>query len=252
MSCPAFDQGSAPNDVHSQHLVSGHSIASSWDGILTDIEVYLKEASLVFTAVMPLGFANIGLKKPFCPLVVAIGVEPKTVVFEDAKAVAKSVKINILAKASFDNIDVAVWEFTSLSGSGPKLPSLDPKLDGPVTEFRHPFASTLGIAVAPFKQPGSEGSLGTFLTCGDGDELLGLTAAHVVRPPPPMFPDNYGLSVQATDRHHEEIIALGYKAYRLGIKRIQTKVGNLLQGIKLSRRRSGGPRDCRVGWTMAR
>ena len=152
--------------------VNGHPIASSWDGILTDIEVYLQGARLAFTAVMPLGFANVGSKKPFCPLVVAIGVEPETVAFEDAKAVAESVKLNILAKAGFDDIDVAVWEFTtSFSGSGAKLPSLDPELDGPVTEFRHPFASTLGIAVAPLKQPGYEGSLGMFLTRGDGDEL---------------------------------------------------------------------------------
>jgi hypothetical protein len=165
--------------------VNSHHIASSWDGILTDIEAYLKGAGLVFTAVMPLGFANVGSKKPFCPLVVAIGVEPETVAFEDAKSVAESVKRNILAKASFDDVDVAVWEFTtSLSGgAGAKLPSLDPELDDPVTKFRHPFASTLGIAVAPLKQPGYEGSLGMFLTHGDGDELLALTAAHVVRPP---------------------------------------------------------------------
>jgi hypothetical protein len=177
---------------------------------------------------MALGFANVGTKMAFCPLVVTVGVEPETI----AKSVAEHVKMNILTKAGFDDIEVAIWEFaTSFSSAGPGLPSLDPELDGTVTEFRHPFASTLGIAVAPLKQIGYEGTLGMFMTRSDGSELLGITAAHVARPPP-MFPDNKGLSEKSAERHHEEIVVLGYEAYQLAVKRVETQIGNLQQGIE--------------------
>ena len=146
--------------------VNGHCIPPVWDDILTRIEVYLKGAKLLFTAVMPLGFANVRVEKPFCPLVVVIGVEPKKVAFKDAKAVAEYVKLNILSEAGFGDIEVALWEFeTFLLGSGPKLPTLDlelygnltklptpdPELHGYLSKFHHPFMSTLSIAVAPLK-----------------------------------------------------------------------------------------------------
>jgi len=189
---------------------------------------------------MALGFANVGAKTAFCPLVVTVGVEPETIEFEVAKSVAEHVKMNILTKAGFDDIEVAIWEFaTSFSGAGPKLPSLDPDLDGIVTEFRHPFASTLGIAVAPLKQTQYEGSLGMFMTRGDGSELVGITAAHVARPPP-MFPDNKGLSEKLAIRRHEEIVVLGDEAYRLAVKRVETQIGKLQQDIDGEERRTKG------------
>jgi len=106
--------------------VNGHRIASVWDDILSRIEVYLKRAKLPFIAVMPLGFANEGEEKPFCPLVVAIGVEPEKVAFEDAKAVAEYVKLNILAEAGFDDAEVALWEFETFLESPVLAPSSRP------------------------------------------------------------------------------------------------------------------------------
>jgi len=220
--------------------IGDHPILSAWDGILTDAGAYLEGVGKTFTAVMALGFANVGAKTAFCPLVVTVGVEPETIEFEVAKSVAEHVKINILTKAGFDDIEVAIWEFaTSFSSAGPKLPSLDPELDRTVTEFRHPFASTLSIAVAPLKQTGYEGSLGMFMTRGDGSDLLGITAAHVARPPP-MFPDNKGLSEKSAERHHEEIVVLGDKGYWLAVKRIETQIGNLQQGIEVEEKRIKG------------
>jgi hypothetical protein len=222
--------------------VNGHHITPVWDDILTRIEAYLKSAMLPFTAVIPLGFGNVGEERPFCPLVVAIGVEPEKVAFKDAKAVAESVKLDILVNAGFDDVEVALWEFeTFLSGSGPKLPALDPELHGQLTEFHHPFTSTLGIAVAPLKQPMYEGSLGLFFTRGDGTEILALTAAHVARPPP-AFPNNKGLSLKAADKHHEEMIVLGNQAHWLAIKNVQTEVGRLHRSIRTDELRAQGLR----------
>jgi len=159
---------------------SNHPILSAWDGILTDAGAYLKGAGNTFNAIMALGFVNIGDETAFCPLVVILGVEPETIEFEVAKSVAKYVKIDIIAKAGFNDIEVAIWEFTtSFSSAGPRLPSLDPELDR-VANFRHPFASTLGIPIAPLKGTGHEGTLGMFMTRGDGTDLLGITAVHIV------------------------------------------------------------------------
>jgi len=178
---------------------------------------------------MPLGCANVGEEEPFCPLVVAIGVEPTKVAFKDAKAVAEFVKF-ILVEAGFDDVEVAIWEFETFL-SGLNLPALDPELYGCLTKFHHPFTSTLGIPVAPFKQPTCEGSLGLFLTRGNGTELLALTAAHVARPPS-TFSDNKGLSLKAAKRRYEEIIVLGDDAYARAITDIQHEVRNLKDSIQ--------------------
>jgi len=219
--------------------IGNHPIMSAWDGILTDAGAYLNGIGNTFNAIMALGFANIGEETAFCPLVVILGVEPETIEYEVAKSVAKYVKINIISKAGFDNIEVAVWEFTtSFSGAGPRLPSLDPELDS-VAYFRHPFASTLGIPIAPLKRTGHEGTLGVFMTRGDGTDLLGITAAHVVCPSR-LFPENKGLSEQSAESHHENIIALGSGAYEDAVKRIETQIGNLQQGIVSEEQRIKG------------
>lgn len=231
---PAWPKGE-PYDrplPHELRPVNDHPITPVWDDILTRVEIRLQENRLPFTAVMPLGFANVGEEEPFCPLVVAIGVEPTKVAFKDAKTVAECVKL-ILVEAGFDDVEVAIWEFETFL-SGLNLPALDPVLDGSLTKFHHPFTSTLGIPVAPLKQPICEGSLGLFLTRGDGTELLALTAAHVACPPS-TFSDNKGLSLKAAKRRYEEIIVLGDDAYVRAITDIQHEVRNLKYSIQAGR-----------------
>jgi len=229
---PAWPKGEEPYGrplPHELRPVNDHPITPVWDDILTRIETRLQDDKLPFTAVMPLGFANVGEEEPFCPLVVAIGVEPTRVAFKDAKTVAESVKL-ILAEAGFDDIQVAIWEFETFL-SGLNLPALDPELYGSLTKFHHPFTSTLGIPVAPLKQPMCEGSLGLFLTRGNGTELMALTAAHVARPPS-VFSDNKGMSLKAAKRCYEEIIVLGDDAYARAITDIQHEVRNLKDSIE--------------------
>jgi hypothetical protein len=220
-----------PNVRRKLHPISDHPIVSAWDQILTDTLMYLKGAGKTFNGVLPLGFGNVRQPRAFCPLVVTIGVEAKTIEFEAAKTVANHVKTNILAKAGFGDIDVAVWELEVSFSVAAKLTSLDPELEGaPVSAFRHPFASTLGLAIAPLKETKYEGTLGLFMTRGDGSELLGITAAHVARPPP-MFPENKGLSERSAEMHHEDFVVLGGESYRLAVKAVEKEIGNLQEGI---------------------
>ena len=213
--------------------IHGHRIIPSWNGIVKNIEAYLRERRQGFTAIMGFGWANAGDKTPFCPLLVTIGVEPKTVIFEDAKTSADHVKNIILGKAGFPDIDVAVWEWTtSFSYIGPKLRSLHPLVDGAITEFAHPFTSSLGLAIAPLKKPYYEGTVALYLRRGNAsNDILALTAAHVARPPP-MYPGNTGLSEKASSKHREDIVALGDKAFENSTTAIEARIGILHEIIE--------------------
>ena len=100
---------------------------------------------------------------PSFPLVVTLGVEPDTIEFEVAKSVAEYVKINIITKAGFDDIEIAIREFaTSFSGAtpSPKLPSLDPCSTGP-----SPSSASVRIHARHRRRaPQAEGSLSVFMT----------------------------------------------------------------------------------------
>ncbi|KAJ3011325.1 hypothetical protein NUW54_g2213 [Trametes sanguinea] len=214
------------------HTVNDHPIIPHWDRIRTSVEAYLDRAGQAFTAVMGVGFGHQAEKHkpPFCPMIMTICVKPETVAFKDAKAIADYVKAHILGEAGFPDTDVAIWEFTTtFSSVYPKLPSLDPMFEGTTAEFRHPFASTLGIPIAPFKDPRYEGTVGLFLTQGNGKEdILALTAAHVARPPP-IFIDNTGVAGVAFGRVEDEIIVLGTQAYQDAVSRIERMVGLLVK-----------------------
>ena len=209
-----------------------HPIADSWPGILENVEEYLNGRQMPFTAVMGFGWGNQRAKEPFCPLLLTIGMEPYSVTFDDAKTAADYVKGAILDKAGFTKIEVAIWEWkTSFSCIGPKLQSLDPLVDGAVTEFAHPFASTLSLSIAPHKEPRYEGTVALFLRRGGGsDRVLALTAAHVARPPA-MYPDNSGLTEKESSRHREEIIVLGEKGFKDAITKVESRIGRLQEII---------------------
>ena len=95
------------------------------------------------------------------------------------------------------------------SGIGPN-PS--PLVDGIVTEFGHPFASTLRLAIAPLSKPYHEGTVAFHARRGNGcDDVLALKVAHVARPPH-IHPSNTHLSHKVSSKHRE-IVALGNKAF---------------------------------------
>lgn len=56
------------------------------------------------------GIGNVGDAKPFCPLLVWIGVQPDTLDFEDAKSAAEYVKDTILVEVGISGVEVAIRE----------------------------------------------------------------------------------------------------------------------------------------------
>ena len=127
-------------------------------------------------------YGNAGDKRAFCELAVVIGVPPMDFNFDHVKAAADHIKSTIIDPAGFPDVPVAFreWESRMHAGTGDKHPALDPLVDGEVTEFHHPFTSTLGLSVALEKKSHIESTVGLFLRHSkDNDEILALTCAHV-------------------------------------------------------------------------
>ncbi|KAF5373474.1 hypothetical protein D9615_009467 [Tricholomella constricta] len=213
--------------------VNDHPIIDDWISILRSVETYLGTCGIEFTAICGFAWGNQDDKVPFCPLVMTIGVEPASVTFVDAKAAADVVKATILVGRGFPEVEVAIWEWTtSFAGRvGPSLPSLNTLLDEPVIEVNAPFSSALPLAIAPLNglDLHYEGTGGMFLRRTNGSEYpLLLTVAHVARPPT-MFPDNAGLTEQASAEHREAISLLGEKGFLDVFQKIKSRRWKLLR-----------------------
>ncbi|KAF5374099.1 hypothetical protein D9615_008836 [Tricholomella constricta] len=230
--------------------VNTHRIADSWTNIVRNVEAYLDDHQVHFTAIAGFGWGNQGTwgerapSEPFCPLLMTIGVKPGSVVFVDAKATADAVKLNISDKAGFPEVEVAIWEWTTgFAGMGPELPSLNPLLDGDVTKLAAPFSSVLPLAIAPLKGPQYEGTASVYLGYSAGSERpLVLTAAHVARPPS-MQPYYSAMTDNTGLKHTENIIVLGDGGFMTAVTNVETRIGRLLKNKADAERRIRELRD---------
>ena len=86
-----------------------HAIGPTWLSIGTSIYQGLDSMGVMWTSINPLAYANEGEARPFCALVLSIGVKPLSLLYDDAVAAAEVVK-KILANAGFLDIEVAFVE----------------------------------------------------------------------------------------------------------------------------------------------
>jgi hypothetical protein len=212
--------------------VYGHAIGPTWRSIGVEIYQYLDSMSLKWTSINPLAYANAGEAKPFCSLILSIGVKPHSLLYDAAVAATTTVK-KILATAGFPDIEVAFVESVvtrSVTGTaGPKLLSFDPLLDE-VPDLRKPFTTTLGLAIAPLRHPHFEGTGALFLRISKEDNRTAiLTCAHVARPPPVY--SNTGMTRKNTSQPREEIVALGNMGYNNAVQAMMSTIRDLLLSI---------------------
>jgi hypothetical protein len=198
--------------------VYGHAIGPTWLSIGKRIYQYgLDSIGVKWTSINPLAYANAGEAKPFCSLIISIGVKPHSLLYEAAVAAATVVK-KILAEAGFPDIEVAFVEsvVTRSVAAGPKLLSFDPLLDD-VPDLRKPFTTALGLSIAPLKYPHFEGTAALYFRLSKDDNRTAiLTCAHVARPPPVYA--NTGMTRRNTSQPREEIVALGNMGYNNAVK----------------------------------
>ncbi|KAF8580920.1 hypothetical protein K439DRAFT_1648029 [Ramaria rubella] len=190
----------------------------------------LDSTSLNWTSINSLAYANAGEAKPFCSLILSIGVKPHTLLYDAAVAAAAVVK-KILAGAGFPDIEVAFVEsvVTRSVAAGPKLLSFDPLLDE-VPDLRKPFTTALGLSIAPLRYPHFEGTGALFFRLSKEDNRTAiLTCAHVARPSP-VYP-NTAMTRKNISQFREEVIALGNMGYNNAVKAIMSTIRDLLLSI---------------------
>ena len=214
--------------VREPRPVYRHAIQPAWVSIGQRICQELDSFDVMWTSINPLAYANAGERKPFCPLIICIGVKPNTLPYEKAVAAAAIVK-KVLAEAGFPDIEVAFVEsvVTRSAGPSPKLLPFDPSSDIP--ELRKPFTPVLGLSIAPKKFPYHEGTAALYFRLSkDNNRVAMLTCAHVIRPP------HLGVALNKTKtkglKHREEIIALGALGYNNGL----TAMMKAIDGLSLS------------------
>ena len=209
--------------------VYGHAIGVTWLSIGQRICDKLDSMGVRWTCLNPLAYANTGEVKPFCPLILSIGVTPGSLLYDVAVIAASAVK-NILAEACFDTIEVAFVEWVVTRSNGPKLLSFDPLLDD-VPNLRKPFTPTLGLAIAPLRYPYYEGTAALYFRLNKNDNRVAiLTCAHVARPPP-AYAANTGITHKKPSQAREQIVALGYQGYEKAIQAMMTTIHDLSKSI---------------------
>ena len=209
-----------------------HAIGPTWLSIGTSIYQGLDSMGVMWTSINPLAYANEREARPFCSLILSIGVRPHSLLYDDAVAAADVVK-KILAGAGFPNIEVAFVQsvVTHSVAVGPKPLSFDPLLDD-VPDLRKPFTTTLGLSIAPLKYPHFEGTGALYYRLGRDDKRTAiLTCAHVTCPPPVY--GNMGMTRKNTSQPREEVVALGNGGYNNAVKAIVGHIGHLLCSINI-------------------
>ncbi|KAN0081180.1 hypothetical protein V8E55_008804 [Tylopilus felleus] len=208
--------------------VHGHAIQPTWVSIGTRICDELESVGIMWTSVNPLAYANAGEPKPFCPLIICVGVNPGSLLYEAAVAAAAVVK-NILTDAGFPDIEVAFIESVVTRFTGPKLLSFNPLVDR-VPDLRKPFTPALGLSIAPRKYPYYEETAALYFRLSKNDDrVVVLTCAHVARPPPVYH--NTGMTHKKGSQRREEIVALGTMGYDNAVKAMMATIGDRLQSI---------------------
>ncbi|KAI0056985.1 hypothetical protein BV25DRAFT_1831617 [Artomyces pyxidatus] len=210
--------------VREARPVYRHAIGRTWLSIGKRICDDLDSTGVKWTSVNPLAYADAGQAEPFCPFILSIGVQPRSLLYDAAVAAAAVVK-TILADAGFPAIEVAFVEsvVSRSAAAGPKLLSFDPLLDD-VPDLRKPFTATLGLSIAPLRYPRCEGTASLYLRLGMGDRRTAiLTCAHVARPPP-VCADTSGAA-------REELVALGNTGYTNAVAAMTGTIRGLLLSV---------------------
>ena len=154
-----------------------------WRELGERVHTLLDDKEVCWTSLDPLAFAEVG-KTMFSPLLIWIGVEPKSLAYKLANMAAEAVTF-LLTEAGFSGFEIGFRvSVVTCSVAGPKMLSFDP-LNDYVPEFCKPFTPTLGLSIVPFKTPHFEGT-GALYLCEskDSKRVFLLTCAHVAQPSP--------------------------------------------------------------------
>ena len=208
--------------------ICNHPIQKVWEDLGEVVYKLLDSRGLRWTSIDPVCFAEEGGKAG--PLHLWIGVEPKSLSFENAKVAAKDCK-EILAKAGFPDVEIAFRESIYARSAGPKLLNHVPTVD-PTADIRSPFTPALGVQIAPEATPYYEGTGAIyFRESSQSERVLLLTCRHVAIPPPVDDNKLYNRKNKNNGDPAREVVILGEKAYKEAIDPVMVKIGKELERV---------------------
>jgi len=222
--------------------VHGHPMQPTWPELGGRVCDLLDDKNVLWTSIDCVAFAEVG-KEKFSPLLIWIGVKPKSLAYELANTVADAITY-FINQAGFSDFEIGFRESVVIRSGGPKMLSFDP-LNDSALEFREPFAPTLGLFIAPLRTPYYEGTGALYLReSRDSKRVFLLTCAHVARPPP--VHRNTGLARKKTSHPREHVIVLGTSGYNNTLLRMMDAIGDWDRSIEdweTILRRLGEPKE---------
>jgi hypothetical protein len=204
--------------------VGRHEIKDVWEGNLScKVIEYLDSKKVAWTSidVVRIGY----VEESFRPVILWIGVQPKSLSIADGTQVAHSCQ-EILVHSGITDVDVEIRESTVTLLGGPKLlmPSTFSS-DPTVVDVRIPLTSTLGLPISGKLTPWAEGTGGFFIAEGGGSKRLFLvTARHVIFQPDKN--DNETFEHKSPSAPHREVILLSDTGFKKFLDSIQFKIGS--------------------------
>lgn len=210
--------------------VRNHPIQAVWRTLGEQVYKFLDSRQVKWTTIDPVRFAEVD--KEAGPLHLWIGVERKTLSFEDAKEAANGCK-QILTEAQFPDVEIAFRESTFIRFSGATGPKLlnqpEHSYFDPVADVRSPFTPALAIQIAPRDTPHIDGAGALYLReGGQSNRVFLLTARHVVLP----------LNTQPNEfyekrprQSRQEVLILGSKTYSSAIEAIMAKISSGIDNV---------------------
>jgi hypothetical protein len=229
-SGPAWEVREGPEEQgirREPRTVCRPDIVPVWSATLKKIISCLDDLGVDQTCINPFAWANEGDKKPFCPLLLTVGVRPESLAYQLAVSAAEAVKM-ILASIDLAEVEVAFQELEVSRHAGGLPPlSLNPVADN-VPEYRKAFSTCLGVPIAPLSTPFLEGTGGLYLKIND--DIVLLTCAHVVRPPP-VFHTNSGMQRVSNSQAKEYIVALGAGGYSRAVDGMMMQIAKYTRDI---------------------
>jgi hypothetical protein len=190
--------------------VCDHPIQAVWCTLGEQVYKFLDSLEVLWSTIDPVRFAE--EEGEAGPLNLWVGVHPRSLSLEAAKAAAAGCK-EILAAAQFPDIEIAFRESIFTRSAGPRLLNHVLSVD-PTADSRSPFTGALGVQIASRQTPDFEGT-GALYICegGQSNRVFLLTARHVLLPLSIHRNELYEHKRTRTSQPRHEVLILGNKAY---------------------------------------
>ncbi|KAJ2933201.1 hypothetical protein H1R20_g3875, partial [Candolleomyces eurysporus] len=175
-------------------VVGAHPLKEIWDDFVKELHALLDRMHVRWTST---DLVRIGQTSKSCsggcaPLIVWIGVQPRSLTPLDGVSVATQVK-ELLCRNNIGDVDCEIRE-SVVYRAGFSLVKPASASDTVTADIRIPLTATVGIPICAQDVPGAEGSAGFFLKDKASGKLLLCTARHVL----------FGTNSLESNNHHFE------------------------------------------------